>query len=304
MRYVLTIIAVALVVALSTALVAPFFIDWTAHRAEVEARLGAMTGANVALTGPIAVRLLPTPYLALGEGSVSAPGPDAAQLSFASARLELALVKLAGGAIQFADIQLEKPVLTISRGADGALRLPAPPSGRAETIGFDRLVVSDGRARIVSRASRAVREIAGVQLDATASSLDGPYQVSGQFAGPNGAPVVFHFASEKAGPSETPVRLSVDAGQNWPALEFDGALKSAAASGAKGLSLVGSATLVGTVAGDEGLTPWRAVGRMTADLDRAAIEEVEFRLGPDERALAAHGSAALTYGSPAHSASR
>ncbi len=299
MRYVLTIIAVALVVALSTALVAPFMIDWSVHRAEIEARLSAMTGAKVALTGPIAVRLLPTPYLALGEGSVSAPGPDAPKLSFASARLELALVKLAGGAIRFADIRLERPVLTVVRGADGALRLPAAPSGRAEAVGFDRLIVRDGEARIVSRANGAVREIAGVQLDAAAPSLDGPYQVSGQFSGPNGTPVGFHVASEKGGRSETPVRVSVDAGKSWPALEFDGALDNSASAGARGPSLSGSATLAGTVAGSGGSMPWRAVGRMTADLDRAAIEKVDFRLGPDERALAAHGSAALTYGQPA-----
>ncbi len=299
MRYVLTIIAVALVVALSTALVAPFMIDWTAHRAEIEARLSAMTGARVALTGPIAVRLLPTPYLALGEGSVSAPGPDTPRLTFASARLELALVKLAGGAIRFADIRLERPVLTVVRGADGALRLPAAPSGRAEAIGFDRLLVRDGEARIVSRANGAVREVAGVQLDAAAPSLDGPYRVSGQFSGPNGAPVGFHVASEKAGRSETPVRVSVDAGKFWPALQFDGALENSASPGARGPSLSGSATLAGTVADGGGSMPWRAVGRMTADLDRAAIEKVDFRLGPDERALAAHGSAALTYGQPA-----
>ena len=53
--------------------------------------LSAITGANVSLTGPVELRLLPTPYLALGEGLVSAPGPDGAKLSFGSARLELAL---------------------------------------------------------------------------------------------------------------------------------------------------------------------------------------------------------------------
>ena len=95
MRYVLTIIAVALVAVMSVALVAPYLIDWSAQRGEIEARLSAITGANVSLTGPVELRLLPTPYLALGEGLVSAPGPDGAKLSFASARLELALVKLA-----------------------------------------------------------------------------------------------------------------------------------------------------------------------------------------------------------------
>src|SRR5260370_9515956 len=159
-RYVLTIAAVALVAALAIALVAPLFVDWTAHRAEVEARLGGMTGAKVAVTGPISGRLLPTPYLAVGEGSVSPPGPDAPKLSFASARLELALVKLASGAIRFTEIRLEKPDLTIARSADGALRLPAAPSGRAGTIGFDRLLVRGRRGRIVSRASRAARESA------------------------------------------------------------------------------------------------------------------------------------------------
>ena len=94
MRNVLTIIAVALVAVMSVALVAPMLVDWSAHRAEIEARLHAITGANVSLTGPVEVRLLPTPYLVLGAGSLSAPGAGGPNLSFASARLELALVKL------------------------------------------------------------------------------------------------------------------------------------------------------------------------------------------------------------------
>ena len=259
-----------------------------------------MTGADVALTGPIAVRLLPTPYLALGAGSVSAPGPDAPKLSFASARLELALVKLAGGAIRFADIQLEKPVLTVARGADGALRLPAAPSGRAETIGFDRLIVRDGQARIVSRANGAVREIAGVQFDAAAPSLDGPYQVSGQLSGPKGAPVAFRVASEKAGRSETPVRVSRRRRRELARARIRGRARKPARRQAQraSASRVPPRWRELSLSGD-GPMPWRAVGRMSADLDRVAIEDADFRLGPDERALTAHGSASLTYGPPA-----
>src|SRR5271163_4923849 len=122
---------------MSVALVAPMLIDWSAHRAEIEARLHAITGANVSLTGPVEVRLLPTPYLALGAGSLSAPGADGAKLSFASARLELALVKLTSGQIRFSDVRLEKPDLTIVRGADGALRLPALPIARLQSTGVD-----------------------------------------------------------------------------------------------------------------------------------------------------------------------
>jgi hypothetical protein len=297
-RIVLTIFAVALVVILSTALAAPLFIDWSAHRAEIEARLGAMTGADVALVGPITVRLLPTPYLELGAGSISGGGQNAPRLSFESARLELALVKLASGAIRFAEIELGTPILTVFRGEDGALRLPVLPAKQATAAGFDHLFVKNGRFRIAAGAAGGARDIDDIQLDADAPSLAGPIHVSGRFGGPAGAPVVFRLASEKAGLDGTPIRASVDAGPSWAAFEFDGVLTDLRA-GAKGRSFSGSGTLAGAVAGADGPMPWRAVGRMTADLDHAIIDKAQFRLGPEERALSADGSATLTYGSPA-----
>ena len=147
------------------------------------------------------------------------------------------------------------------------------------------------------------REIDDVQLSADASSLAGPFHVSGQFSGPAGAPVVFRVASEKAGPAGTPLRASVDAGPSWPALEFDGALADPGPA-AKGPSLYGSGTLVGVAPGAGGPIGWRAAGRMTINLDRAAIEEAQFRFGPEERAVSADGAATLTYASPADSRSR
>src|SRR5271166_4462304 len=151
LRFFLTILAVALVALLTAALIAPLFIDWSAHRAEIEARLGAITGGRVTLSGPVTLRLLPIPYLAVGEGSAAGPGPDAPQLSFKSARLELALVKLTSGVIRFTEIRLEKPVLTLTRGADGSLNLPTPQTREADIVGFDRLVARDGAIRILAR---------------------------------------------------------------------------------------------------------------------------------------------------------
>ncbi|MGB3583918.1 MAG: AsmA family protein, partial [Roseiarcus sp.] len=298
MRYVLTIIAVALVAVMSAALVAPMLIDWSAHRAEIEARLRAITGANVSLTGPVEVRLLPTPYLALGAGSLSAPSPDGPKLSFDSARLELALVKLTSGQIRFSDISLEKPVLTIVRGSDGAPRLPALPIARLQSTGVDRLIVRDGRLRVGGVANGPASEIAGVDIDAAVPSLDGPAHLTGQFSGPDGAPVVFRLASQKPGPEGTPLRVEVDAGPSWPAGEFEGVLEGDPAGGLVRLRLAGAATLTGTAPGENGPTPWRVAGPMTVDLARAAIRGAEFRLGPEERAIRATGDATLAFGAP------
>ena len=297
MRYVLTIVALALVALMSVALVAPYLIDWSAQRSEIEARLSAITGANVSLTGPVELRVLPTPYLALGEGLVSAPGPDGAKLSFASARLELALVKLASGQLRFSDIRLEKPVLTLTRGPDGALKLPPVQMAGLHSTGFDRLRMRDGRVKIVGAAAGA--EISGVEIDAAAPSLDGPARLNGQFSGPDNAPVVFRLASEKPGPEGTPLRLEVNDGPSWPAAQFDGALQGDPAAGIGGLRFAGAVTLTGAAPGEDAPIPWRIAGPVTLDHDQATLRQAEFRLGPEERGIRADGDAKLVFGSPA-----
>ena len=132
-------------------------------------------------------------------------------------------------------------------------------------------------------------------LDADAPSLAGPYRISGKLSGPGGAPVAFRLATEKAGSSTNPVRASVDAGPIWPALEFDGAL---AFSGRKREPFRNGRP-----------DRRRRRRRRTHPLARRRADErgplwrdahscAEFRFGPEERALRAEGSAALTFGSP------
>ena len=193
---------------------------------------------------------------------------------------------------------MDRPVLTIGRGADGALRLPTLPIARLQSTGVDRLIARNGRVRVAGVAGAPASEIEGFDIDATAPSLDGPARLAGQFAGPDGAPVVFRLASQKPGPEGTPLRVEVDAGPSWPAGEFEGALEGDAARGFTDLRLAGAATLTGTAPGDGEPTPWRVAGPMTVDLKGAAIRGAEFRLGPEERAIRAIGDATLAFGSP------
>ena len=299
MRTVLTIVAVALVAVMSVALIAPYLIDWSAQRAEIEARLSAITGANVSLTGPVELRLLPTPYLALGEGLVSAPGPDGAKLSFASARLELALVKLASGQIRFSDIRLEKPVLTLTRGPDGALKLPPLRMAGLHSTGFDRLIVRDGRVKIVGAA--AGTEISGVEIDAAAPSLDGPARLSGQFSGPGQCSRRLQARLGKAR-----VRKGRRFASRWTQVRAGLPPNSTARSKATrppGLAAFGSpasATLTGTAPGEDAPTPWRVAGpidRRSQSGDHAT-GGISSRTGGTRRS-GRTGTPQLVFGSPA-----
>ena len=58
---------IAIILALVTALVGPFFVDWGSYRTDFEANVGRLTGLEVRVTGPIDVRVLPTPTLTLQQ---------------------------------------------------------------------------------------------------------------------------------------------------------------------------------------------------------------------------------------------
>ena len=298
MRYVLTIIAVALVAVMSAALVAPMLIDWSAHRAEIEARLRAITGANVSLTGPVEVRLLPTPYLALGAGSLSAPGPDGPKLSFDSARLELALVALTSGQIRFSDISLDKPVLTIAArrrrraavagAAAGATAVDRRrPSDRAGRAGAgrrrQRTRVGDRRRR--HRRRRSVSRRACPSQPASFPAPTARRSSSGSLRKSRGR------TGRRSASRWTPGRAGRPASSK-------ACSKATPAGALAGLRLAGTATLTGTAPGENEPTPWRVAGPMTVDLARAVLRGAEFRLGPEERAIRATGDATLAFGSP------
>ena len=153
-------------------------------------------------------------------------------------------------------------------------------------------MVANGRVRVAAGAGKPALDIDAVALEGDAPSLSGPFRISGRFAGPGGAPVVFRVASEKPEGARTPLRLSIDAGSGWPAIEFDGRLE--------GRALAGTATLIGSVPGDGATAmPWRAKGDLRANSAGASLKPAEFRFGPEERAVRGEGSAALTFGSPA-----
>ncbi len=251
-----------------------------------------MTGGRVTLSGPVTLRLLPTPYLEVGAGSAAMAGADAPRLAFEGARLELALVKLASGAFRFTDVRLEKPVLTLTRSADGALVLPSSVPTPADAVGVDRFSVRDGTIRIAAKGGAPrVDDRQASNSTATRRRSPGPTTSRAGVAGPGGAPVVFRLASEKAGPGGAPVRIAVEAGRPGRRSNSTGGSARRQRAGARSARR----SLTGTSPGVEGPMPWRAAGKLAADLDGASLTGAEFRFGPEERALRAEGSATLAF---------
>ena len=299
MRTALTLFALLLIALLTAALVGPWFVDWSAHRAYFEAELSRQVGARVKVAGPIDARLLPTPYLSLGLVTVGgAAGGGAPWLRSQGARFELALGSLASGQIRFTEVDLDRPAITIALGPDGSIPKPrAEFAGLAERLSLDRLVVRQGRLALASADADAL-DFEGVDLDASAKSFLGPFRGSGGVTLPGGARTQFQFASAEVANSALPIKLEIDSGPGGARAVLEGAFHVAA--GAMGLepSYVGSASLAGSMAALDasGPAPWKVSGSLHLDSGGAELANLVASFGADQRALEATGAARAEFG--------
>ena len=296
MRIFLTLIAVALVAALSAALVAPLFVDWSAQRGFIEKQLSERVGAPVSIAGPIQVRLLPTPYLTAERVKVGyASASDEAALVCDGMRLELTLGGLFNGQLRFSEVDLDRPVLTLDQGLQSSMPgWGATFAALANRVALDRLVVSKGRLNFAADGA-APLALADIDLDASARSLNGPFRGSGAVSTPRGARVEFQFASTEIADAALPIKGDLDWGQGGPRASFDGRLSVASDLSP---SYAGAVTVSGSLPGfDAGVpTPWRISGDLLADRRHAKLDALYLRLGPEERALEVGGAAQADFG--------
>jgi len=295
-RHFLTLVAVLLVVALTAALVAPLFVDWSRHRGQVEAELSAVVGAPVTVAGSIDLHFLPTPYLLLKDVTIGAGPGGPPALTCKSLQLEAALASLPSGRARFTLARLDQPVLRLIRRPDGALALPNwRPQVGGGRIALDRLVVERGRLALTG-GDRAPLDV-DIDLDASAGSLIGPFRGAGRIAAPGLGAAAIQFSSGAMSDGALPLKLEAvrDGGPN---LVCDGAVTINPSDGGVAIAYAGAATATGAVAFSDPAqpTPWRASGTLAGDLGAATARNLVARFGPDERALEARGSAQLTGG--------
>ncbi|MGA2044074.1 MAG: AsmA family protein [Roseiarcus sp.] len=300
MRAGLTVLAIILILTLTTALIGPYFVDWNGQRALIEAQLGRVLGMRVTVRGDIDLKLLPTPFITLNRVEVGNPQAGGPIFSCSRIELSLGIASLARGEFRFTQAAFAEPSLDLARGSDGRIALPRIDlAERSDSIAFDKVVVRDGRLRVAQAGGAARLDIGGIDLDAEAASLLGPFRGAGAAAGPGGAKIAFSFSSGPIEGGGLRLKSVISAGPGLPRGEFDGAVTLAAATPTSGAAVVGyagAAVFTGVVGGAAGPAPWRAAGALKANLSEASLADLDVRIGPEDRALAATGSARAQFG--------
>jgi len=285
---------IAIILALVTALVGPFFVDWGSYRTEFETRVAHLTGLEVRVTGPIDVRILPTPTLTLQQIELGRPG-DPAKTRARALRIEFALGDLMRGELRAPDLKLQGPELTLSLDPSGRLAWFAPTIGLdPDAVSIEHLEIEDGRATFADAASGTRLMLDKLEFTGQVRSLLGPVKGEGSFA-IDGQHYPFRLGVNRpADDGGVKVRLNVDPIDHPGSVDIDGSIWVE-----HGLPRFEGTLQLARPVGrspDGIVESWHIASHVRANGGAAVLEQVEFQYGPEERAIRLKGDAKLTFG--------
>jgi hypothetical protein len=285
---------IAIILVLVTALVGPFFVDWESYRTEVEATVGRLTGLQVRVTGPIDVRVLPTPTLTLQQIELGRAG-NPAKTRARGLRIEFALGDLLRGTLRAPILVLQGPEVTLSLDPAGRLAWSTPTIGLdPDAVSIEKLEIEDGRATLADAASGSRLVLDKLEFTGQVRSLLGPVRGEGSFA-IGGQHYPFRLSVNRPGDDGgVKVRLNLDPIDDPRTIDVDGSIWIE-----RGLPRFDGTLQVARPVGrspDGIVQPWRVSTHVRADGAAAVMEQVEFQYGPEERAIRFKGDAKLTLG--------
>jgi large subunit ribosomal protein L24 len=285
---------IAIILALLTALVGPFFVDWDGYRTEFETRVAKLTGLEVRVTGPIDLRILPTPTVTLRQIELGRPG-DPAKTRAQALRIEFALGDLLRGEWRAPDLKLQGPELSLGLDASGRLAWSAPTIGLdPDAVSIDHIEIANGRAIFADAGSGARLVLEDLQFAGQVRSLVGPVKGEGSFIVDGRH---YPFRLSVARPSDdggVKVRLNLDPVDYPRAVDVDGSIWVE-----RGVPrFEGTMQVVRPVGrGPDGIVePWRFASRVNVNGTGVVLQQVELQYGAEERAIRLKGDAKLTFG--------
>ena len=301
---------VLLVLVVAALFIVPSVLDWERFKPEITERLEAITGREIAIDGPLAVSILPTPTIKAADLRIAnAPGavaPDMARI--ASLDLTLALGPLLGGKIAVTSLEMVEPVIELQRLADGrpnwlfepetdpTVETSANGEPEAADLGLTRIdsaTITNGTIVYRHADDEPPARIDRIDAAISARSLDGPFRGEGNLA-VRGRAIKFRLATGTVGEDRTlPVSFEATFGGERGSALFEGILKGIDGMPAFDGNVRAEASdfgaLLNALAVDLGSLPAEPLGRefsakgeFSVRADTIAARELQVRLGESQ----------------------
>jgi uncharacterized protein involved in outer membrane biogenesis len=213
-----------LAVVLFSALLIPYFVDWTDFRRDFEDQASRILGKKVVVHGRVEARLLPFPSVTLHDVRAGTDADGSPLIQVARFSMDAELAPFLSGEARIFDMRIEEPKAKIRLLKDGTLdwmrgsRAEIP----ARTVVLESVQIEGGQIEFIDEQSGRNRVVTGLNADMSANSLAGPWKAEGR-AAVDGHPGSFSLSSSEpdytAGrmglrvrvvPDEHPVEVDLD----------------------------------------------------------------------------------------------
>jgi uncharacterized protein involved in outer membrane biogenesis/biotin carboxyl carrier protein len=215
------------VLALFTALLAPFFVNWSTFRLGFEEQASRLLGKKVSVHGSVDARILPFPSVTLHDVRIGQDVDGQPLMDVARFSMDMELAPFLSGEARIFDMRIEEPKVRLRILKDGTLdwmrgsRAALP----ADAVVIEDVHVTNGQIDLIDEQSGQTRQIRGFSADLAADSLRGPWRGEGN-ATLDGYEAKFNLLSGEANTvaRTMPLRLRITPDVQPVEVEFDGTL--------------------------------------------------------------------------------
>lgn len=169
-------------IALFTALIVPWFVDWTAYKRAFEREASRVVGQPVTVAGKANLRLLPLPGFTFTELSVGRYDDGTAMMTVDSFSLTAELLPFLRGEMRIVEMRLDSPQLTVRVNDNGTVDWTArtKPVVDPDNVNIERMQIDNATIHIDGLAGG--RRIRGEQFSAvvSAQSIYGPWRIEAE----------------------------------------------------------------------------------------------------------------------------
>ncbi|WP_052161879.1 AsmA-like C-terminal region-containing protein, partial [Hoeflea sp. BAL378] len=203
--------------ALFSALIAPYFIDWSSYRTAFEAEASRIIGQAVKVRGDADARLLPFPSVTFHDVTVGDDAQPAMTIGRFSMDAELA--PFLSGEVLIFDMRVEAPKAVVRILEDGTLdwALKRKPSTPGDLVVLEKVSIRDAEITVIDEQNGRTRTIRDINALVSAKSLSGPWSIDaeGEIGGQRGGVSISTGVATGDGAIRMRVRAVPD---SWPVL--------------------------------------------------------------------------------------
>jgi len=168
------------VVALFSALIAPYFINWDKFTNEFEAQASRVAGQEVRVGGKTSLRILPLPFLSFEDLQVGRNADGSPLMTVERFSLNAELLPFLSGEVRIVDMTMLRPALNLQVAEDGTVPWTSPTEQiiNPELVNIENLEIQNGSVLVTGLTGDKSLRLENIQGDFQANSMIGPWRIN------------------------------------------------------------------------------------------------------------------------------